>query len=48
MVKLMSDIAKAVGQRIRNYRTKKGLSQEKRAELSVVIRPISVSLSVAR
>jgi len=30
----MSDIAKAVGQRIRNYRTKKGLSQEKLAELS--------------
>ena len=29
----MSDIAKAVGQRIRNYRTKKGLSQEKLAEL---------------
>ena len=30
----MSDIAKTVGQRIRNYRTKKGLSQEKLAELS--------------
>ena len=30
----MSDIAKAVGQRIRNYRTQKGLSQEKLAELS--------------
>lgn len=30
----MSDIAKAVGQRIRNYRTRKGLSQEKLAELS--------------
>jgi len=30
----MSDIAKAVGQRIRNYRTKMGLSQEKLAELS--------------
>ena len=30
----MSDIAKAVGQRIRNYRTKKGFSQEKLAELS--------------
>lgn len=30
----MSDITKAVGQRIRNYRTKKGLSQEKLAELS--------------
>ena len=30
----MSDLAKAVGQRIRNYRTKKGLSQEKLAELS--------------
>lgn len=30
----MSDIAKAVGQRIRNYRTKQGLSQEKLAELS--------------
>ena len=30
----MSDIAKAVGQRIRNYRTKAGLSQEKLAELS--------------
>ncbi len=29
----MSDIAKAVGQRIRNYRTQKGLSQEKLAEL---------------
>ena len=30
----MSDIAKAVGQRIRNYRTQKGLSQEKLAELA--------------
>ncbi len=30
----MSDIAKALGQRIRNYRTDKGLSQEKLAELS--------------
>ena len=30
----MSNIAKAVGQRIRNYRTQKGLSQEKLAELS--------------
>ncbi len=30
----MSDIAKAVGQRIRNYRTQKKLSQEKLAELS--------------
>lgn len=30
----MSDIAKAIGQRIRNYRTKQGLSQEKLAELS--------------
>lgn len=30
----MSDIAKALGQRIRNYRTAKGLSQEKLAELS--------------
>lgn len=30
----MSEIAKAVGQRIRNYRTQKGLSQEKLAELS--------------
>ena len=30
----MSDIAKTVGQRIRNYRTKQGLSQEKLAELS--------------
>ena len=30
----MSEIAKAVGQRIRNYRTSKGLSQEKLAELS--------------
>ena len=30
----MSNITKAVGQRIRNYRTKKGLSQEKLAELS--------------
>lgn len=30
----MSDIAKSVGQRIRNYRTKLGLSQEKLAELS--------------
>ena len=30
----MSDIAKAVGQRIRNYRTQKGLSQEKLAQLS--------------
>lgn len=30
----MSDIAKIVGQRIRKYRTAKGLSQEKLAELS--------------
>ena len=30
----MSDIAKVVGQRIRNYRTAKGLSQEKLAEFS--------------
>ena len=30
----MSDIAKVVGQRIRNFRTAKGLSQEKLAELS--------------
>ena len=29
----MSDIAKAVGQRIRNYRTQNGLSQERLAEL---------------
>ena len=30
----MSDIAKILGQRIRNYRTAAGLSQEKLAELS--------------
>ena len=30
----MSDISKILGQRIRNYRTSKGLSQEKLAELS--------------
>lgn len=30
----MSDLAKIIGQRIRNYRTKLGLSQEKLAELS--------------
>lgn len=30
----MSEIAKIIGQRIRNYRTEKGLSQEKLAELS--------------
>ena len=30
----MGEIAKAVGQRIRNYRTKAGFSQEKLAELS--------------
>lgn len=30
----MSNIAKALGQRIRNYRTNKGLSQEKLAELA--------------
>lgn len=30
----MSDIIKVLGQRIRNYRTAKGLSQEKLAELS--------------
>jgi len=30
----MSEIAKSVGQRIRNYRTGLGLSQEKLAELS--------------
>ena len=30
----MSEIAKTIGQRIRNYRVEKGLSQEKLAELS--------------
>ena len=30
----MSDIAKIIGQRIRNYRTQKGISQEKLAELA--------------
>lgn len=30
----MSDLAKIIGQRIRNYRTKQNLSQEKLAELS--------------
>ena len=30
----MSEIAKTVGQRIRNYRTRAGFSQEKLAELS--------------
>ena len=30
----MSDIAKIIGQRIRNYRTDKGLSQENLAELA--------------
>ena len=30
----MSDIARILGKRIRNYRTAKGLSQEKLAELS--------------
>lgn len=30
----MSGIAKIIGQRIRNYRTQKGLSQEKLAELA--------------
>ena len=30
----MSDIAKIIGQRIRNYRTQKGPSQEKLAELA--------------
>ena len=30
----MSDIAKIIGQRIRNYLTQKGLSQEKLAELA--------------
>lgn len=34
MVEDMSDIAKSVGQRIRNYRTNLGLSQEKLAEMS--------------
>jgi len=33
-VQIMSDFAKILGQRIRNYRTSKGLSQEKLAELS--------------
>ena len=32
----MSDIAKAIGQRIRNFRTQKGLSQDKLAELAGV------------
>ena len=31
---VMSDIAKVLGQRIRNYRTSKGWSQEKLAEIS--------------
>lgn len=30
----MGDLAKIVGQRIRNYRTQRGLSQEKLAELA--------------
>ena len=30
----MGETAKSVGQRIRNYRTQRGLSQEKLAELS--------------
>ena len=30
----MKDLAKVVGQRIRNYRTQLGLSQEKLAELA--------------
>lgn len=30
----MSEIAKSVGQRIRNYRTRQGFSQEKLAEMS--------------
>lgn len=30
----MSEIAKTIGQRIRSYRTEKGLSQEKLAELA--------------
>ena len=30
----MTDLAKTVGKRIRNYRTKQGLSQEKLAELA--------------
>lgn len=30
----MSDIAKTIGQRIRNYRTVRGLSQERLAEIS--------------
>ena len=34
MVLTMSEIAKSIGQRIRNYRTKQGLSQEKLAEIS--------------
>ena len=34
MDKTMSEIAKIVGQRIRNYRTRQGLSQEKLAEMS--------------
>ena len=34
MVNSMSEIAKTIGQRIRNYRTSLGLSQEKLAELS--------------
>ena len=33
---IVSEIAKHIGQRIRNYRTKLGLSQEKLAELSGV------------
>ena len=30
----MSELTKIIGQRVRNYRTEKGLSQEKLAELS--------------
>lgn len=32
----MSEIARTIGQRIRNYRTQKGLSQDKLAELAGV------------
>lgn len=44
----MSDIAKSVGQRIRNYRNQLDISQEKLAEFPGCLRRILFRLSVAK
>ena len=44
----MSELTKIIGQRVRNYRTEKGLSQEKLAECPAATLPTSDRLSVRK